>query len=351
MNKIHLENKNSITELTSSNSLNQLDILKTQLKTDLISILPEHGHALHEAANFHFKECGKMLRGTTSLAIASALNLNHKTAIHWALAVELMHNASLVHDDICDEDSQRRHNPTIFATYGAPLAICFGDWLVAKSFEHAALASKECKGDTSNVITLLAKVMAKLSSGQAREFSGGPVLDWTGYDNVVNGKTVPLLAASVEGPLLLAEKYEYFDDIRRCIESLGLGYQISNDILDALGKDGSAEPFNDLYRKAPNAVSITFRDTLKNGHRLEFDNWMIGKTHSNKIDWASQITKNGAIKNCVKQLQEYLECSRHHRSKLPNELQQALLPLVTYLEREATKMCSSTVENDKSSFD
>lgn len=345
MNKIQLKQRNSVSGLTSSKSINNVDILKTQLKNNLVSILPEKSHALHEVAHFHFREFGKMLRGTTSLAIASVLKLNDNVAINWALALELMHNASLVHDDVCDEDSQRRYHPTIFATYGAPLAICFGDWLVAKSFEHAALASEECNGDSPGVIILLSKVMAKLSTGQAREFSGGPILDWVGYDNVVNGKTVPLLAAAVEGPLLLAEKYEFFDDIKRSIESLGVGYQISNDILDALGKDGSDEPFNDLYRRAPNAVSITFRDTLKNGHRLEFDNWMAGNTPSSDVDWASQIRKNGSINNCVKQLRDHLECSRHHRSKLPKDLQEALAPLVTYLEREATKMCSFTINN------
>ena len=259
-----------------------------------------------------------------------------------------MHNASLVHDDVCDEDSQRRYNPTIFANFGAPLAICFGDWLVAKSFEHAALAAKECEGDASSIITLLSNVMAKLSSGQAREFSGGPILDWVGYDNVVHGKTVPLLAAAVEGPLLLANQSKFFDDIKHCIESLGIGYQISNDILDALGKDGSDEAFNDLYRRAPNAVSITFRDTLKNGHRLQFDNWMNSEPQIENIDWASQINENGAIDNCVKQLKQHLECSRLHRSRLPHNLQQALLPLVTYLEREAKKMCSNNIGDSES---
>jgi geranylgeranyl pyrophosphate synthase len=348
VNNIKLENKSSVQRQVSNKSISHVHILKTLLKNNLISILPEKGHSLHQVASYHFNDFGKMLRGTTSLAIASAIELNEDAAINWALSVELMHNASLVHDDVCDEDSQRRHNPTIFANFGAPLAICFGDWLVAKSFEHAALAAKECNGDASSIITLLSNAMAKLSAGQAREFSGGPILDWVGYDNVVNGKTVPLLAAAVEGPLLLANQSKFFDDIKHCIESLGIGYQISNDILDALGKDGSDEAFNDLYRRAPNAVSITFRNTLKNGHRLQFDNWMNSEPQIENIDWASQINENGAIDNCVKQLKQHLECSRLHRSRLPHNLQQALLPLVTYLEREAKKMCSSNIGDSES---
>jgi geranylgeranyl pyrophosphate synthase len=279
VNNIKLENKSSVQRQVSNKSISHVHILKTLLKNNLISILPEKGHSLHQVASYHFNDFGKMLRGTTSLAIASAIELNEDAAINWALSVELMHNASLVHDDVCDEDSQRRHNPTIFANFGAPLAICFGDWLVAKSFEHAALAAKECNGDASSIITLLSNAMAKLSAGQAREFSGGPILDWVGYDNVVNGKTVPLLAAAVEGPLLLANQSKFFDDIKHCIESLGIGYQISNDILDALGKDGSDEAFNDLYRRAPIVLYITFWYTIKNGNILKFDICFISQPH------------------------------------------------------------------------
>ena len=96
MNNIKLENKNSVEYHASNKSNGHLHILKTLLKNHLISILPEKGHSLHKVASFHFKDFGKMLRGTTSLAIASAIELNEDAAINWALSVELMHNASLV---------------------------------------------------------------------------------------------------------------------------------------------------------------------------------------------------------------------------------------------------------------
>ena len=197
MNNIKLENKSSVKYLDSNKSNSHLHILKTLLKDHLITMLPEKGHSLHKVARFHFKDFGKMLRGTTSLAIASALELNQDAAINWALAVELMHNASLVHDDVCDQDEFRRDHPTVFAIHGAPLAICFGDWLVAKSFECATLAAKECSGDSLTAITLISKVMSELSVGQAKEFIGEPILDWESYDTLVSSKTVPLLSAAV----------------------------------------------------------------------------------------------------------------------------------------------------------
>ena len=89
---------------------------------------------------------------------------------------------------------------------------------------------------------IIAKVMSELSAGQAKEFTGEPILDWKSYDTLVSSKTVPLLSAAVEGPILLSNKTEYFETIRNFIHSLGLGYQISNDISDALGRDGSNNP-------------------------------------------------------------------------------------------------------------
>ena len=96
-------------------------------------MLPGEGHPLFNVTKTHFAEFGKMLRGTTSLTVSNAVGLDQDVGLNWALAVELMHNASLVHDDVCDEDEFRRDHPTVFAIHGAPLAICFGDWLVAKS--------------------------------------------------------------------------------------------------------------------------------------------------------------------------------------------------------------------------
>lgn len=290
-----------------------------------------------------------MLRGTTSLAVSNALCLKSDTGLKWALAIELMHNASLVHDDVCDEDEFRRHNPTVFAVHGAPLAICFGDWLVAKSFEYATSAAKECEGDALGAVTLISKVMSELSAGQAKEFIGDPILDWESYDTLVSGKTVPLLSAAVEGPILLSNNKEYFENVRNFVHFLGLGYQISNDISDALGKDGAEKPFSDLYRGAPNAVSITFRDTLKNGHRLEFDEWLKDKYRLHHNGWLTEIEQNGAVNICINQLQQYISACHQYKSKLPNELQKALFPLVSYLEQSVDQQFRSAKSRSESS--
>ena len=321
--------------------MNNLTNLKAEFQVRFSSVLPKKGHELHDIAEFHFKDFGKLLRGSSSLAISNAVNLNTEASINWALSVELMHNASLVHDDVCDNDSHRRQNLTVFAKFGPALAICFGDWLVAKSFEHAVISINQSGKKSNDAIILLSSVMANLSKGQAREFIGKPVLDWDSYNNLVNGKTTPLLAAAIEGPFLLANEFDHLDDIRNIIQALGMSYQISNDILDVLGKDGSSMAFNDLMRKAPNAVSITFRDKLKNGHKIDFDRWMRNSNSDTFVNWSDEIKNNGAIESCVGKLNHYLQISDHYLSKLPDTLQDALLPIITYLESTSKNMCPS----------
>ena len=94
--------------------MDNLTNLKAELQTRFSSVLPKKGHELHEIANFHFKDFGKLIRGSSALAISNAVNLNFEASINWALSVELLHNASLVHDDVCDKDSHRRHHLTVF---------------------------------------------------------------------------------------------------------------------------------------------------------------------------------------------------------------------------------------------
>ena len=63
-------------------------------------------------------------------------------ALHWAVAIEVLHNASLIHDDICDGDQLRRGRPAVWSKYGRDVALTLGDWLVALSFELAAEAAQ-----------------------------------------------------------------------------------------------------------------------------------------------------------------------------------------------------------------
>ena len=80
---------------------------KTIIHNLILSRLPTRNQPLAKAAAHHFNSPGKMLRATMAMRGADVLNVNLSAATRWAAAVEVLHNASLIHDDICDGDKQR----------------------------------------------------------------------------------------------------------------------------------------------------------------------------------------------------------------------------------------------------
>ncbi|MEC8281911.1 MAG: hypothetical protein VX021_08180, partial [Pseudomonadota bacterium] len=86
-------------------------------------------------------------------------------------------------------------------------------------------------------------------------------------------------------------------------------------------------------RRAPNAVSVSFRSLLVNGHRAAFDAWMSSPAGDDIEPWAEQIAAAGALEICAQRLQEQLDICRRECADLPDGLRAALSPLVSYLEK------------------
>ena len=79
----------------------------------ILGRLPDNRHPLGKPAHHHFKKTGKQLRGRMALTAADCFGVPRAVSLRWAAAVEILHNASLVHDDICDGDMVRRGAPSI----------------------------------------------------------------------------------------------------------------------------------------------------------------------------------------------------------------------------------------------
>ena len=100
--------------------------------------LPSINNSLAQAANYHFHNPGKSFRAQLALCSGLALGLDEYNNLHWAAACELLHNASLIHDDISDASTYRRGQKSINEQFGSDMALCLGDWMIAKAFELAA---------------------------------------------------------------------------------------------------------------------------------------------------------------------------------------------------------------------
>ena len=312
--------------------------LRNRLIKSINSLLPIEGHALHKAAKIHFQDHGKLLRGVTVLMLAQALGVKKRSATNWALAIELMHNASLIHDDICDGDICRRKNNTVWSVISERTAICFGDWLVAQSFELAIESALSSETKNIEVVRALTHTMLSLCEGQSSEFDQKPILSWKNYDKHVLAKTSSLIVAAGEGPLLLAGVVKYKKIIKKALNCLGIAYQINNDINDVTGENIQTS-HSDLTRRAPNAVSVAFNSLLLSSEKSNFINWLLSEDTVQTDHWIQQFIDAGAIKVCKMRSIELVQEAKELLDQIPEEIRLAFCPLIFHLERSSQSQC------------
>lgn len=177
---------------------------------------------------------GKRLRPRLSLAGASfsGVPLTEETLLG-AVSVELVHLASLYHDDVMDEAEKRRNVISVNAKWGNLLAIVAGDFLLARSAEIAASLGTE-------VASLLASTLARLCQGQIAEVKDAYRIDRTEADylGAIADKTAALMATACRiGGITAGLDREKIDLLTTYGESLGMVFQIRDDVFDVIASD------------------------------------------------------------------------------------------------------------------
>jgi geranylgeranyl diphosphate synthase type I len=233
----------------------------------------EHGAATPDAG-------GKGIRPALAVLSAEAAGDRAGAGVPGAVAVELVHNFSLLHDDVVDGDRERRHRPTVWALYGVGPAIIVGDALLALAQQtiQGAAAGPEA---VIRAGTELADATAAMIGGQAQDMAFETRADVTTADclAMVAGKTGALLAcASVLGAVLAAAPAPVVEALRRYGADLGVAFQAVDDILGVWGdpeRTGKPQGSDIATRKksvpvvhaltAGGAESRELRDLLANG--------------------------------------------------------------------------------------
>ena len=327
----HLRLQQTDTVLDSS-----ADMTET-LHNFILCRLPKPGTALASAARHHFVKPGKMLRAKMALRSANILNIDPTAALHWAVAIEVLHNASLIHDDICDGDQLRRGRLSVWSKYGRNVALTLGDWLVALSFELAAEAGQ--RSQTPSLVKILAQHMATTTAGEAAEFGIHTGLEWDRYLEIAADKTAPLLTAPLEGVAAMALHGNATAAIGSYFHSLGTAYQIANDILNFRALDGAADLGSDLARRSPNAVVVQYRQTLCTKRKVAFDDWCVSGCVVDLKIWQKNILQSDAMALTAHQMHSTLEQTALFAQALPVGLTDAISPVQALL----TQVCMKSV--------
>lgn len=183
---------------------------------------------------------GKRLRPLMCLLACQAAGGEWRAALPAAAAVELVHNFSLIHDDIEDHSDTRRHRPTVWSLWGVPQAINTGDamWSVARLQCHRLASLGHPPERTLRVMAALDEACLELCTGQyldlAFEAEGVVALD--DYRRMIGGKTAALLSAALAAGAILAGAGDGAVAGYRAVGwELGLAFQITDDILGIWG--------------------------------------------------------------------------------------------------------------------
>jgi geranylgeranyl pyrophosphate synthase len=297
--------------------------------------LPKNGTMLAETARHHFATPGKMLRAKMALHAAKILKIDHAAALHWAVAIEVLHNASLIHDDMCDNDVLRRGRPSVWSKYGRNVALTLGDWLVALAFELAAEAAQ--RAQTPLLVKILAQHMATTTAGEASELSLDRALDWDSYVEIAADKTAPLLTAPLEGVAAMALHVDASLSVGSYFRSLGTAYQIANDIMNFRALDGAFDKASDLARRAPNAVVVLYRHKLSQERSREFDEWYASGSNAKLGSWQQAILSSHALALSAYEMQKYLNQTARFAKEMPVSLSEAVLPVQSLLRQVCLK--------------
>ncbi len=225
-----------------------------------------------EPASF---ESGKMLRPTLCLLVFDALTGSHKDALPVAAAIEMIHNFTLIHDDIEDNDLERRGRPTAWAIWGKPLAINVGDFLYTLAFKCTyQLNSTQFTAErTLATLGLITESCLKLTAGQDLDLRFEQIQDVSTdmYLDMVYKKTGALLEAAVlSGAILGAADEEIIKNYRAFARNIGLAFQVRDDILGIWGdvaKTGKSTD-NDLRRKKK-TLPVIYTLNKSTGQRRE----------------------------------------------------------------------------------
>ena len=226
----------------------------------IFELIPEkEPKVIYDAARHYPLAGGKRVRPFIVLTSTEAVGGNPEKAVYAAAAVELLHNYSLVHDDIMDMDEKRRGRPTVHKVWGINMAILAGDLLFSKVFE--AVAKIPVKAEkVVRVLDVIAKTSNELCEGQAMdlEFENKGTVTIEEYMKMISGKTGALIDASATiGGIIGTENEDYIRALSKYGRNIGIAFQVWDDVLDLIADEEKlGKPVGSDIRKGKKTLIV-----------------------------------------------------------------------------------------------
>jgi geranylgeranyl pyrophosphate synthase len=244
-----------------------------------------------------------------------------------ATALEVVHTATLVHDDTIDQALTRRGLKTVNAVWDGKVAILVGDFLFAQS---AYLASQL---NSLRIMELLSETVMAMSSGELRQYASSQtrLVDEADYFHRIAGKTASLFSMCCEGAGIVSRQSErQIEALRRYGTNLGLAFQIADDVLDFSGDEETlGKPAgSDLSQGTVTLPVILLLQRLP-AHAAIIEDVERGTNLARVIE---AVRSSGVLSDALGRAQEYADAARDALGVFPSsEAKDAMLSLVDHV--------------------
>ena len=276
---------------------------------------------------------GKQIRPAIVLFIGNALQGPKNDLIRLAAAIELLHNATLIHDDLIDQTATRHNQPTIHTTHSPQLTVLIGDYL----FAHAAKMASEI--DSQETAKIFANTLINIINGEINQYAQDKHQpDLILYEKRIYQKTASLFEASALLACdLCSSDTKTLESMRKFGYHTGMAFQMMDDVLDFIGKESVlGKPIgNDLRQGLLNLPTILYLidqpDSPYATSILEgtgFHDESYGKKILEAIQGSSAINKS------LQFINRHLAISQQQLEILPESGgRQSLLEMIIYLSK------------------
>ena len=277
---------------------------------------------------------GKQMRPMLALLIARACSggMVTEASIRYAASSELLHNATLLHDDVADESEQRRGVPTIMSLMGPSVSVLLGDYWLVKAME---LILGDADSDT-RVIKIFSKTLSDLAEGEMLQLQKAQKgdTDQEDYLRIIYNKTASLFeAACVSAAVSVGASEQYEKAAKDYAVALGLAFQIKDDILDYDGGEAVGKPLGvDILEQK---ITMPLLGAMSNvsdqeaGRIRGLVSDIVG--HPEYRDEIVEFVKsNGGLEYAVRELDRYVEDAVKALEVLPDSYEKECLVALAY---------------------
>ena len=297
---------------------------------------------LYDAAGHLIVNGGKRLRPYMVITSCQILGGKSSTAMIAASAVEMVHNFTLVHDDIMDNDEMRHGVPTVHKKFGMPIAILAGDVLFSKAFQIIS-ESKLSPNANTHLISRLAKACVDVCEGQLLDIKMADekrIPTEAEYITMIGKKTAALFDVSCAmGAICATNRPKDISNLSDFGRNLGIAFQITDDLIGVMGDPKvTKKPVGNDLREGKKSLPILMAIKLAKGNEKKtilkaFGNSKISKKDLNK---AVEVIRSLGIEEKVRnQALKYAEKSEKSLIKYKGTAKIELTALLDFVVKRS----------------